>query len=57
MDCRVIQDPVSYTPMVVPVGRHQPATPRSTSRSARLASVSNPANPVSNPVSNDGGTA
>ena len=41
MDCRVIQDPVSHTPMVVPVGRHQPTTPRSTNRSAHLVEVSN----------------
>ena len=26
MDCRVIDDPVSHTPMVVPVGRHSPAS-------------------------------
>jgi iron complex transport system ATP-binding protein len=40
MDCRVIQDPVSHTPMVVPVGRHQPTTTHSRSRSARLVEVS-----------------
>jgi iron complex transport system ATP-binding protein len=30
MDCHVISDPVSHTPMVVPIGRHAPAstTPR-----------------------------
>lgn len=27
MDCQVITDPVSRTPMVVPVGRHHPAAP------------------------------
>ena len=26
MDCHVISDPVSHTPMVVPVGRHTPST-------------------------------
>jgi iron complex transport system ATP-binding protein len=27
MDCQVIADPVSHTPMVVPVGRHSPTAP------------------------------
>ena len=27
LDNRVIDDPVSHTPLVVPVGRHQPRRP------------------------------
>jgi iron complex transport system ATP-binding protein len=30
LDNRVIDDPVSHTPLVVPVGRHQPRRPDTT---------------------------
>lgn len=38
LDNRVIDDPVSHTPLVVPVGRHQPRTPANAPASAPASS-------------------
>ena len=47
MDCRVIPDPVSGTPMVVPVGRHTPTRP----------STDDGTDPTAGPNPHDGGAA